>query len=297
MVGPSLADIAATQDLDVNLRRQVAARHFYKIGKLVHFGGASLAVVLALSSPLVLLFQPDLGPLLGAIAGGWLFISRLFLEPFRREHQLKGAQAQELFDCTVLGIDWNDALVRRMSEEEIRKASGSLKGVERMKGWYPATGTLSWSESVLVCQRANAVWSRRQHQAYGRILAIVAGAWAVVGIAIAVADHASLGQYLTTIALPSLPALLDATEIARSHGEAASRRQVIEDQTDALLRRRGASDKDIRENQDQLFGLRRDDPLVPEWFYRLIKSNFEEDMRYAAERIDESSASTPTESR
>ena len=283
MPPPSMSQIGVTQDLDVNIRRKLASGSFYRTGKRLHFGGASVAIVLALASPVVLLLAPDAGPALGAVAGAWIFVSRIVLEPFKREFQLKGATAQELFDCAVLGFEWNDALVRRMAEEEIRKASGSMKGAARMRRWYPADKETAWPASVLLCQRANAVWARRQHVTYGRGIAAAAVAWLIIGIVIGVADSASLAEYLTTVALPSLPAFLDAAEMSRRHREAANKRQMLEGQTDALLRSGNATNRDLREIQDQLFTLRLDEPLVPEWFYKLVKPNYDQDMRYAAE--------------
>jgi SMODS-associating 4TM effector domain len=285
---PAMSEIGRTQDLDVNVRRQLAARRFYKQGKWLQFGGASFAVLLALVSPLVLLFRPSLGPTLGAIAGLWIFVSRLVLEPIKHKLQLKGATAQEVFDCEVLRLDWNGALARRIPEEEVRNASGSMRGAEQIKGWYPTANDLRWPRSVLICQRSNAVWSRRQHRSYGWLLVGAAIAWFVLGIVIAVADAATLTQYLTTVALPSLPALLDAAEMARGHWRAAETRQLLEGQVDALLEYGTATEQDLREIQDQLFTLRQDAPLVPEWFYKLIKPTYEADMRYAAERAAES---------
>lgn len=274
--------IGTVQNNEDSLRRRLAASHFYKIGKWLHRGGTSFTVTLALASPLVLLFRPGLGPILGAFAGLWIFASRLILEPFKREFQLKGATAQEQFDCVVLGVDWNDSLVRRLSDEEIRAASRSRTGVTEARDWYPTDEDMAWPTSVLMCQRSNAVWARRQHRAYGRLVVFAALAWAVFGIVVAVADAASLSAYLVTIALPSLPAFLDASEVYQGHAAAASSRQLLEDQTDALLASGAAGRQDLREIQDQLFNLRREAPLVPEWFYKRIRSTYEEDMRYAA---------------
>jgi hypothetical protein len=278
-----MSDIGVAQDLDVNLRRQLAARQFYSIGKWFHFGGASLAVALALVAPVVLLFAPDLGPTLGAIAGVWIFASRLILEPRKQEQQRKGAVAQEMFDCVVAELEWNDALVRRLSEEEIRRASGSMERAPEVRGWYPAEADLGWPSSVLVCQRSNAVWGRRQHRAYGQLLAGVAVGWGVIGILVAVAHGASLAEYLTTIALPSLPAVLDASEVSRLHGQAADKRGHLEAQIDQMVRAGATTAHELREIQDQLFSLRRDAPLVPNWFYKLLKADYEADMRYAAQ--------------
>lgn len=279
---PPMSVIACSQEKDGNLRRQLAARHYYGQAKSMHLLGSALAVLLALASPFVLLFRPDLGPALGAVAGVWIFVSRILLEPMKLNRQLKGATAQEMFDCDVLGLPWNEALVRRLSEEEIRTASGSMKAVDRVKSWYPANEAISWPTSVLTCQRSNAVWARRQHFGYGVFLGVAAATWLIVGILVAVADKASLAQYLTTILLPSLPAMLDAAEMARRHIQEAESRQIIEDQLGRYLREGGANVVNMRETQDQLFELRRGAPLVSGWFYRLIRPGFEEGMRYAA---------------
>ncbi len=193
-----------------------------------------------------------------------------------------------MFDCALLEIDWNDALATRLSEEEIRSASGSMKGVEDVRDWYPTDQNMSWPLSVLSCQRANAVWARRQHSYYGRTLYGMAIAWGLIGMVVAVIDGASLASYLVTVGLPSLPALLDAVEFARGHFSDAERRQVIETRLNSLVQApSAATEQDIREVQDQLFQMRRDAQLVPKWFYKLLRPRFEQDMRYAAGRLRE----------
>lgn len=282
---PSMAQIRAGQDLELNLRRQLAARRFYRRGKAIHFVGGTVSVALALVSPVVLLLAPGLGPALGATAGAWIFLTRLLLEPLKREAQLKGACAQELFDCAVLGIGWNDSLIQPVAEEEIRRASGDMAAVEKVRNWYPAGVDSPWPRGVLVSQRANAVWARRQHRAYARVLTTVALGWGSLGIVVAIGHSAALAQYLVSIALPSLPALLDAVETSRRHSQAGDRRQLVEHHADRLLHLNQVEDRDLREIQDQLFCLRRDGPLVPDWFYKLIRSDYEDDMQYAADRV------------
>ena len=288
MTRPDMAQIRQAQSDAPNLHRFVAWDTFYKRAKWLHVGGRVVAVVLALASPLVLLFWSEAGPYLGAAGGAWLFISRIALEPIKGRLQRKGATAQEMFDCAVLGIDWNDALAKRLSEEEIYAASDTEETRRddlRARDWYPTDKPASWPTSVLICQRSNAVWARRQHFYYGWTLCGLAGTWAVIGLAVAVIDGASLATYLVTVALPSLPALLDAVELARAHSSASQRRQLVEERAEALISNGGADDQDLREMQDQLFGLRRDAPLVPKWFYEFLRPKFEAAMRYGADRL------------
>ncbi|MGH9918028.1 MAG: S-4TM family putative pore-forming effector, partial [Nitrososphaerales archaeon] len=149
--------------------------------------------------------------------------------------------------------------------------------------WYPTDTDMDWPTSVLTCQRSNVVWARRQHTAYGWILVGVAIAWTATGIGVALAHEATLATYLVAIALPSLPALLDASESARSHFAAAEARMHLEEVIDTQLDEPDGVDRaQLRETQDQLFVLRRDAPLVPDWFYKRVAGGFEDDMRYAA---------------
>jgi hypothetical protein len=280
-----MRDIGVAQNTDIGLRLLEAKDHFYTVGNRWHFFGTAIANILALASPFVLVFKPDLGPLLGAIAGAWLFAARLLFEPNKERYQLKGAVAQELFDCHVLGLTWNDALVSELSDEEVRHASKkfkSIESVERHKGWYPTDKQAAWPRSVIICQRSNAVWARRQHHAYATFLAVVAVVWGIIGIAISIVDGASLSQYLTTIALPSLPALLDAAELSKRQIRAALRREQIEQKTNSFLEQPAASHADVRELQDQIFELRRDAPPVAASFYRILARSYEVDMRFAA---------------
>jgi hypothetical protein len=280
---PSTVEIARRQDEERNLRRQLAARRYYTLAKGLRLLGQSVSTALALTSPLVFWLKPDLGPKLAAVAGLWIFASRFLLVRLQRCLVEKGAVAQEAFDCAVLGLDWNGVLATEPAQEDIRRASErSLGRIDRVKGWYPCTEAADWPLSVLICQRSNAVWARRQHTYYGFVLCGAVATWIAFGIGFAAVESASLVAYLTIIALPSLPALLDWAELAEGHLEAATKRGDLEQQIAGLVREGDASETDLREFQDGLFDLRRSGQLVPDWFYKLIRKAFERDMQGAA---------------
>lgn len=107
--------------------------------------------------------------------------------------------------------------------------------------------------------------------------------WFIVGIVVAACDSASLVEYLTIIAFPSLPALLDTAELAERHIEFSRGRQSQEEQMEDLRQRGDANEDELRKLQDNLFDLRRNGPLVPEWFYKWIRDRYEEDMKAGAD--------------
>ncbi|MDE0231067.1 MAG: S-4TM family putative pore-forming effector [bacterium] len=282
-----MGDIAEAQRTEPNLRRQLAARVFYRGAKRLQTFGGSVALMLALVAPLIRYWDPDAGPILGAVAGLWIFLTRLVVRPLRGRRREMGAVTQEQFDVEVLQLTPNLSLKHMVSEEEIRRASGDAANLANTPAWYPTDADTAWPASVLICQRSNAVWARRQHRSYGLLLTAAAGLWFLVGVGVGIASDASLATYLAALALPSLPALLDASELAREHLKAATQRQETEQRINNLLDAATATEADLREIQDEVFSLRRGAALVPEWYYKLVAGRFENDMRYAAKQIAE----------
>lgn len=285
MLQLGMPEIAERERAEINRIRRAAKTRFYARADRAGLIGFTGSLLLALCAPVALLFFPVAGPALGAAAGAWIFITRFGLERLRCEWQLKGVCAQEEFDTEVLGIEWNDSLARRLAPEEIRGAAGSLCDEQGFKSWYPTEGQDSWPTSVLICQRSNAVWASRQHRSFALLLRAVTISWGAIGIGVSILHGASLQEYLTTILLPSLPGLLDATEISNRHFDLASRREAISEDLVALIRAGGATQSQIRETQDRLFALRRDGIPVPKRFYRHIREDYERDMRFGAEQM------------
>jgi hypothetical protein len=275
------------------LHRQAAARRYYADAKLLHFFGTTISVLLALAVPFFVWLWPQAGVALGALAGAWIFASRLLLVPLRDRRQFQGALAQEMFDCDVLGLDWNPGLGDALASEDVlgtaaraeKRGGGRGKAPWGTGDWYPTESDATWPTSVLMCQRSNAVWARRQHDGYGWLLAALAACWAIAGIIIGLLANASLATYLTTIALPSLPALLDASEEARSNFRASGARHRLESAIAQELGNTSTDASRLRAFQDQVFYLRRAAPLVPDWFYRLRRSRLDADMRAAANEM------------
>lgn len=286
MSEPSMAEIAAAEGTELSRLHLAAKGHFYRRANLVAHVGLAGAILLAFCGPVVLLEFPAAGPTLGAIAGAWIFVTRIGLERLRAYLQGKGVLAQEDFDCGVLGIEWNHSLGAPLTPEEIRGAAGELQSDAKFEPWYPSYGTDAWPTSVLICQRANAVWAARQHRAFGHLINALTVGWAAFVIILALLHDASLGEFLTTLLLPSLPGFLDATELSSRHLTLARTRDSITEEAEELIRSPKLADPlQIRELQDRLFALRRDGASVPRLFYEWIRADYERDMCFGAEQM------------
>lgn len=282
---PSMPEIAAAEKTELSRLCQAAKDHFYGRANWLAYVGSSGSILLALCAPIALLEFPAAGPALGAIAGAWIFVTRFGLERLRGEWQAKGVLAQEAFDCGVLGIDWNRSLAAPLPPEEIRGAAGELKAPTEGGHWYPSEGTDLWPISVLICQRANAVWAARQHRAFSYLLSALTIAWGLFVVVLALLHGASLGEFLTTLLLPSLPGFLDATDLASRHLNLANTREAINRGLEALIRSGSATPLQIRETQDRLFALRRDGAPVPRVFYERIRADYDRDMHFGAAQM------------
>lgn len=281
-----MAEIATAETSELNRYRMAAKESFYGSARRAMEWGWWGSWAFAVLGPLALFAYPDAGSYVGAGAGLWIFITRLALEPLARERKLNGVCAQEAFDCDVLGIDWNRSLAAPLAPEEIRSAAGEVDLAVSRDSWYPVGEPANWPTSVLVCQRSNAVWAWRQHRSFSYLLTVAAIALAGLGVVFALAEGVSLGRYLVTLGLPSLPAALELSELIGRHRWAAERRQQLNEELETLIARGDARTAQIREFQDQLFLLRRDEPSVPERFYRHVREDYERDMRFGASQMN-----------
>ncbi len=229
-------------------------------------------LVLALVAPVLTLVAPDLGVVLGAIAGGWVLAARTILARLEDGNRRRAAVIHEQFDVELFDLPWNEGLVgKRVAPEDVADAADHVP--EGALDWYPDTDQVSWPMNVLLCQRGNAVWGRRTHTAYAGTLLGAAAAWFAIGVLSALGRDLSLATYLAGLFLPSQPAFLDALDFAQGHRRQASGKAEIETTADDLLKEdaggAGVTVDACRLIQDQTFRLRACGPPVPGWFYRV----------------------------
>jgi hypothetical protein len=283
VVKPSSSDIATVQNQLSVVRIQVAARESYSTAKRMNASATLVALAIALAGPILSIPYPGIASYAGALAGGWIFCGRLVIRPLAARAQRRGAAAQSLFDAQVLGV-LPAAHVRRtlgsVSPEEVADLAEGLD-VSPYLDWYAPRPTAPWPESVLSCLRANAVWARRQHDFYSAVLVVSVALLIVFGIIVAGAERLLLVQYLSGVLLPSLPYLLDASELVVAQRDASHVRREIETQCEASVDVASVHEH-LESIQGQLTLLRGCGAMVPEWVYRALRPRFEKAMRSAA---------------
>ncbi|MEW1568588.1 S-4TM family putative pore-forming effector [Streptomyces sp. NPDC093509] len=268
--------IKERQDQPAHLNRLLAYSHLYKTAtwwrRIRTWGN----VLLAATAPLFAVFLPaDAGPR-GAIAALWLVLGRTVLSGLEESAYLRAVNIQELYDTKLFHLPWNLALTGRQPvPDDVSSAARHLPDHSPYLDWYSIDlGDTPWPGDVLLCQRQSAVWSRRDHRAYGTFLAVSGSTWALVIIVFALVRDMTLLSFLVALFLPSAAALLDTIELAREHWQQSVKRRQVEDNIHDVWDEYQTSLGDIpadecRRLQDATYLLRRDGPPVPKWFYKL----------------------------
>jgi hypothetical protein len=179
------------------------------------------------------------------------------------------------------------------SEEDIADAARRLQSDVRVarqhkEGWYPSTAGLPRPVDVLVAQWSSVAYGRHQSRAYFHFVAATIADVAVGVVAVGVIGGMTLTDWLVTFALPSLPAALDACEIADAHRRVADVKGRDEDEllqplwSHELAAPGTLTSEDCRRVQDESFRLRSRGLQVPEWFFWRRRGRSEANMHDAA---------------
>lgn len=266
----------------------------YRMAKRYRGVRIGVSMALALAAPVLSLISLTAAGVVGAVAGVWVVASRLALIPVEQRHVRLAVRIQERFDTWLFDLPWADSMAGPTpSEEDIADAARRLQDDERVtrqhqEGWYPSTVGLPHPVDVLVAQWSSVAYGRHQSRAYFHFIAATITVVAVVVIAVGVVGGMSLTDWLITFALPSLPAVLDASEIGDAHRRMADRKASTEDELLQPLWKKELSEpgsltvKDCRRVQDESFELRSRGLQVPDWFFWRRRERSEANMHEAA---------------
>jgi predicted pore-forming effector associated with SMODS systems len=276
------ANIARRQDEPDHLQRLLAYSYLYRTAQWWRRVRATGTFTLAVAAPLIALAVPSTAETLAAISAGWLVLGRTVLTGLERRDISKAIRAHELYDTKLFHLPWNAALAGRPPiPDDIAAAARHITDDNPYRGWFSIDlGDTPWPADVLLCQRQSAIWSRRDHQAYGTTILLVGIAWFILGLTIAIVGELTLTDYLIKIFLPSSPAFLDSVELAREHWRHAVARERVEHDIHDLWDHYHSNSAalpptECRKIQDAAYLLRRDGPRVPSFFYRLRRTRTE----------------------
>lgn len=291
---PSSDQIKERQNEDAQLRLLLAQRRLYSRAKIWSNVRVLGLGIVAIASPLCVAVWPDVATAAASVAAGWFALNRLVFRPAERRYAIQAATIQEQFDTRIFSMPTIAVRDPQVLPEEITRLAGKrivrkkAYSSERLRDWYPINLNVDGRVAIAIAQRGNLAYTeallRRSANAWVGLLVI----WAVVAVAIGLISGFSLEAFLLAIVLPILPPSLDAVdEWQRVRAAGKERRALTLEIQDAIL---NDSTNPINPDQligwqAQLFALRRDAPLVPDWLYWWMRPGVEREMKEAADAL------------
>ena len=290
---PSAEEIAKAQDADANLKLLLAQRRFYSRAKIwTTVRGLGVGIV-AVAAPLFAAFWEPAAVPAATVAAVWYVLNRVLFRQLEHREAARGATVQEQFDTTIFGMPTIAVREPRVLPEDIVQIAGAGKSrrrayaVEKLRGWYSIQNKPG-RVAIAIAQRGNLSYSRRLLKRHAALWLSLLVGWAVISVVIALCFGFSLTTFLLAVAIPVLPPLVDAWDEFLQVRAAGREREALANEiqdainADATTRIRP---EQLVAWQSQLFALRRDAPLVPDWLYWLLRKGNEAEMSEAAETI------------
>lgn len=291
---PSPSQITEAQNHDSHLRLLLAQRRLYSRAKVwANVRGFGLGIV-AIASPLVVAVWPDSATAAASVAAGWFALNRLVFRPAEWRAATPAATIQEQFDTRVFSMPTIAVRDPQVLPEEVTRLADKRNGrkkaysSEHLRNWYPINLKVDGRVAIAIAQRGNLAYTQELLRRSANLWIGLLAGWAVLAVAIGLKADFSLESFLLAIVIPILPPFLDAAdEWQRVRAAGKERRALALEIQDAIENdpTNPINPDQLIGWQSQLFSLRRDTPLVPDWLYAVLRPSIEKEMTDAADAL------------
>lgn len=290
---------AARQNDKNQIRHLQAARQLYTDVKRLLILQLSISVLIPVAAAATLLFvnDPTLKAFLAIVSIIFTLVDVSVIDSRQRRSIEDAAKAQEVFDCAVFELPWDEVLVGARAEPEVLQEAYARydrqRGTRGLRDWYPTElGQLPIHLARLQCQRSALVYDSGLRRPYASAVLFLAGGVFCCLLAIALLAEASLTEMALSVFIPAAPLISWALRDHRRHSDAADANDKLKKVVDALHSRAeagGCSEAECgvqaRLVQSEVFRLRKSKPPIFNWVYRLNRARLERRMRAVAGQL------------
>ncbi|MET8819048.1 S-4TM family putative pore-forming effector [Streptomyces sp. NPDC058794] len=276
--------IYEAQNTESSLRLLAAQRQTYADAKLLHFAKLSIVLIGGLATVATTFMLDPFKPIIGAASGVTLLILSLAGSAREKKKVDSAAAMQEEFDTSVFQLPWaRGGKVRRPSASEVARASMRYKR-GNLRDWYGITTRIARPADVLICQRVNLGWGAATHRAWAAC-AFSLGILLLSAVTVAaILGSLSLLAAIIGVYVPLIPAIKELIEVWRSNSRSAQLKEEADhsagEMWESVVRKKKLpSEAQCRKLQDDILAGRRKNALIPDWFYRALRSREEAVMR------------------
>ena len=198
-----------------------------------------------------------------------------------------GAKIQELFDCDVLELPWDELKVGKRPEpelikEQFEKYLGWAATMPPLLDWYaPQVGSLPIHVARLACQRSNCWWDAKQRRRYAIVVIVGVLIVFLVVLFLAMSQGLTIESFVLKVAAPLSPVLLLGIRQFAEQMETATRLDTLREHADAAwkdalngMSKTAITDR-ARALQGEIFENRKGAPLVFDQLFKLLHRDLE----------------------
>jgi hypothetical protein len=278
--------IKTNQELPQNMLLLKAQRVIYANAKKIYRWQLTITIVVVVILNFLKLMQKDftkidLTPYIAIVSVSITLIDLLFLSGYLSKFKTNGAKVQELFDCHVYNMEWNETNNGDKPENWVIEEA-EKKYVENPKAplanWYHIDlDNLSQEEAILRCQETNLEYDRKLRYHFKNDCTIISLVVVISSFIIATIVNASLQGYLTNFIAPTLPLIVILIKLILDNQKAVKSLEEVR-KSARKLRNAGSmpSINQLRQVQDKLYCSRKDSVLIPENYYRYRRPKLEQ---------------------
>ena len=282
-----LNSIPQDQNSEVHIRQLRAQRSLYARSKALRGLQVLLAIPVALGWSIAASFFPKL-QIWAALWGiSVTLLDACVIDIFQETWRKTAATIQELFDCEVLSIEWNEGLAGAQPAPEIISKYSRVDD-ESLKNWYPiAVGDLPLDAARIICQRSNLSWDAHLRRTYNGLILSLLFIVSVVALVVGLFQGMTLQNFVLAILAPLSPSFYWVIKEYRTQRKAAEISDLLRTRSEKLWSEllAGVVTDPARQSrflQDEILENRRSSPSIFSWLYNLLRKRHEEQMNYAA---------------
>lgn len=285
-------NIKTAQSLPENMRLLKAQRVLYADAKRIYRIQLTITIIIVVILNFVRVIAKqytyvDLTPYIALISGGITLFDLAFLTGYLSRFKTNAAKVQELFDCNIYKMKWNDTNCGDKPENSIIEEAEKkyiYNSKSPLTNWYHIDlDGLEHQEAVLRCQETNVEYDRKLRFHFKNDCTFVSILIVIGSFIVATIIDASLRGYIVYFIAPTMPLIVILIKIILDNMKAAKALEEVRNSVKKLrLSKSRPSMTQLRKVQDKLYISRRDSSLIPDNYYQYRRPKLEQSTKVNA---------------
>lgn len=288
----SMNDIITNENKALNIDRLAAQRKLYSKAK--NYSNAILWLCVIV--PIAFSFAKVVAKSIPEVAQAAIIYSffatflKYLLSGYQSENRNLASRIQQLFDCELFHLEWNEALcgAKPIPEEVYNAQKGASRN--KLENWYePIIATLSHDYAVLVCQRTNVVYDHGIRKSFGCIVNIVFAFSIIIIFTSGLLLKTNMWNWFLNTVIPMMPIIawyLDLHKQNKSNLSALNKLQTLIDGSLIKAEAGEAIETTSLQNiQNFMYMHRNTSYTIPDWVYKMKRDSSEAATYYSAEQL------------